>query len=212
MTHICVVDDKELLRDSVNAALTREDYTVTAFGDPLEALAAIKHTGFDLILSDLKMPRMDGLTLMREARAMGCEAPIIMMTACETVSTAVEVMKAGAFDYLQKPFEADALLVLVERALEHARLRQENEALRASVDDLRCGRELIGSFGTLRDGRMLEDMERQLIERTLTRFSGHRAKSAKALGMGVRTLGMKLKQWREEAGEHVPTLVESSAG
>ncbi len=53
-------------------------------------------------------------------------------------------------------------------------------------------------WGTLREGRMLEDMERQLIERTLSRFNGHRAKSAKALGMGVRTLGMKLKQWREE--------------
>ena len=56
-------------------------------------------------------------------------------------------------------------------------------------------------LGTLREGRMLEDMERKLIERMLAKFGGHRAKTAKALGMGVRTLGMKLKQWREEAGE-----------
>jgi DNA-binding NtrC family response regulator len=55
-----------------------------------------------------------------------------------------------------------------------------------------------GEFGRLREGRMLEDLERRLIEQTLARFGGHRAKSAKALGMGVRTLGMKLKQWREE--------------
>jgi len=78
-------------------------------------------------------------------RAADCDKPIIMMTAYATVSTAVEAMKLGAFDYLQKPFEADTVAVLVERALEHARLRRENEALRASVDDLRKHRQLIGS-------------------------------------------------------------------
>ncbi len=64
---------------------------------------------------------------------------------------------------------------------------------------LRGGARPVEGFKPLREGRMLEDMERQLIEKTLQRFNGHRAKSAKALGMGVRTLGMKLKQWREEA-------------
>ncbi|MCH7924566.1 MAG: hypothetical protein IIC51_03435, partial [Planctomycetes bacterium] len=62
-------------------------------------------------------------------------------------------------------------------------------------------------LGALRDGRMLEDMERHLVERTLARFNGHRAKSAKALGMGVRTLGMKLKQWREEDASQTGVLV-----
>jgi len=71
----------------------------------------------------------------------------------------------------------------------------------------------VGSeMGSLREGRMLEDMERQLIERTLARFSGHRVKTAKALGMGVRTLGMKLKQWREEAAEHGTVLVAAGMG
>ncbi len=145
MAHVCVIDDKEILRESLTAALTRDDHTVTAFGDPLEALAQIKRSGFDLILSDLKMPRMDGLTLIREVRAAGVETPIIMMTAYATVATAVDAMKLGAFDYIQKPFEADTLFVLIERALEHARLRRENEALRTSVHDLRSRRALIGS-------------------------------------------------------------------
>jgi DNA-binding NtrC family response regulator len=145
MAHICVVDDKEILRESLSAALTREDHTVISFGDPVEALTAIKKGAFDLVLTDLKMPRMDGLTLTREVRAAGYDTPIIMMTAYATVPTAVEAIKLGAFDYLQKPFEADTVAVLVERALEHARLRRENEALRASVDDLRRQRQLIGS-------------------------------------------------------------------
>lgn len=67
-------------------------------------------------------------------------------------------------------------------------------------------------LGALRDGRMLEDMERHLVERTLARFNGHRAKSAKALGMGIRTLGMKLKQWREDDASHAGVLVAAGAG
>jgi DNA-binding NtrC family response regulator len=144
MARICVVDDKEIIRDSLAAALTREDHTVTTFADPVEAVRAIKAGGFDLVLADLKMPRMDGLALIREVRA-GGETPIIMMTAYATVSTAVEAMKLGAYDYIQKPFEFDTVAVLVDRALEHARLRHENEALRVSVDDLLRQRRLIGS-------------------------------------------------------------------
>lgn len=150
MSHIGVVDDKEILRASVSAALTREDHAVTTFADPVEALGQIKRGCFDLVLTDLKMPRMDGLTLIREIRSVGCEVPIIMMTAYATVSTAVEAMKLGAYDYIQKPFEADALVVLVERGLEHARLQHENEALRASVDDLSKHRRLIGSGSAMR--------------------------------------------------------------
>ena len=145
MAQICVVDDKEILRESLSETLVREDHTVTTFANPLEALAAIKDNRFDLVLADLKMPRMDGLTLIRQVRTGGCDTPIIMMTAFATVSTAVEAMKLGAFDYVQKPFRADTLIVLIERALEHARLKRENEALRASVDDLHTARELIGS-------------------------------------------------------------------
>ena len=145
MAQVCVVDDKEILRESLAAALEREDHRVTPFGDPVEALEAIRKNGFDLVLADLKMPRMDGLTLIREIRNAGCDVPIIMMTAYATVSTAVEAMRLGAYDYLQKPFEADTVAVVVDRTLEHARLRRENEALRTSIDDLRKRRTLVGS-------------------------------------------------------------------
>jgi len=144
MAQIAVVDDKEILRDSLTETLKREDHKVTAFADPIEALAEIKSGRFDLALVDLKMPRMDGISLIREARAAGCDSPMIMMTAFATVSTAVEAMKLGAVDYIQKPFDADAVAAMIDRALEHARLRRENEALRTSVEDLRSSRNLIG--------------------------------------------------------------------
>ncbi len=156
MANICVVDDKELLRKSLSAALAREDHQVTTFADPLEALVEIKTQCFEVVLCDLKMPRMDGLALIREVRTAGIDTPIIMMTAFATVSTAVEAMKLGAFDYIQKPFEADAVAALIERALEHARLRRENEALRVSVDDLGKRRTLIGK------GRALTALKERL--------------------------------------------------
>jgi len=158
MAHICVVDDKEILRDSLATILSREDHQVTAYGDPVEALADIKSRQFDLVLSDLKMPRLDGLSLVRQLRDSGVETPLVMMTAYATVGTAVEALKLGAFDYIQKPFEGDAIVVAVERALEHARLRSENEALRTTLEDLRSPRRMVGS------GRVMAGL-RDLIER-----------------------------------------------
>lgn len=145
MANICVVDDKDILRESLEAALTREDYKVSTYSDPTEAVSQIKSKNFDLVLCDLKMPKMDGMSVIRELRSSGCDVPIVMMTAFATVSTAVEAMKLGAFDYIQKPFEVDTVSVVVERALEHARLRRENEALRTSVNDLQIQRKLVGS-------------------------------------------------------------------
>ncbi|RJP30590.1 MAG: sigma-54-dependent Fis family transcriptional regulator [Phycisphaerales bacterium] len=145
MAEICVVDDQEILRDSLAAVLGRQDHAVETFADPLEALAAARSRRFDLIVSDLKMPRLDGIGLLRRLREADVDAPVIVMTAFATVGTAVEALKLGAFDYVQKPFEPDVILAAVERALEHARLRAENEALRTSVQDLLPRRELVGS-------------------------------------------------------------------
>jgi len=144
MARICVVDDKELIRDSLIETLTREDHDVTAHGDSVVALEAIRRGNFDLVLSDLKMPRMDGITLIREMRNAGVDTPVIVMTAFGTVATAVEAMKLGACNYIQKPFEADAITLQVDRALQHCRLARENEALRTSIHDLHETRPLIG--------------------------------------------------------------------
>ncbi len=144
MARIAIVDDKDILRDSLTATLTREDHEVTAFADPTEALTEARTGRFDLILSDLKMPRMDGLALVRELRQAGVETPVIIMTAYGTVSNAIEAMKLGVFDFVQKPFDAEAIGVTIERALEHARLASENEALRESLAEARGPRVMLG--------------------------------------------------------------------
>ena len=154
MARICVVDDKAMMRESVTLILTRADHQVDAFEDPTAALTAVPGGRFDLVLTDLKMPRMDGLTLIRELRAAGCDVPIIVMTAFGTVSTAVEAMKLGAFDYIQKPLEVDVIEAQVERALQHHSVCRENEALRASVSDFNARHAMVGDSGCMTDLRV----------------------------------------------------------
>ena len=144
MTRICVIDDQELLRESLTETLARERYDVDAIGDPSEALNRLGQASVDLVITDLKMPKMDGLTLLRAIRAQWPDMPVIVMTAYGTIATAVEAMRLGAFDYIQKPFSADEIVLLVDRALQHRNLRQENEALRTSLLDLEDTRQLIG--------------------------------------------------------------------
>ncbi len=149
MARICVIDDKELIRESLQETLAREDHETTLFADPVEALAGVKEGTFDLVLSDLKMPRMDGIALIRELRAAQCDTPVIVMTAYGTVANAVEAMKLGASDFIQKPFSAEAISVVVDRVLRHGRLARENEVLRASISDLREERPLVGDSAVM---------------------------------------------------------------
>ena len=144
MGRICVIDDQALLRESLTAALQREDHEVTAFADPVEALQRVAAGAFDAVVTDLKMPRLDGVGLLRELRAGGSEVPVVLMTAYGTVDTAVEAMNLGAYDYIQKPFEADEICLLVDRAIQHGRLQRQNEALRRSLADWHESHRLIG--------------------------------------------------------------------
>ncbi len=144
MANICVIDDQELIRESLSEALTREDHRVTAMADPVEALEHLRRGPVDAVISDLKMPRMDGIGLLEALRAAGVDVPVIVMTAYATVPTAVKAMKLGAFDYIQKPFDADEICVLVERAVQHRMLRAENEVLRESLREIVTDKRLVG--------------------------------------------------------------------
>ncbi len=155
MPHICVIDDKELMRDSISSALKRGGFNATTFADPVKALAAIRRSNFDLILTDLKMPQMDGLSLMRALREARVETPVIIMTAYGSVDNAVEAMRLGAFDFVQKPFEADGLCMQIERAMRHRRVCQDNEALKASIADMSRERRMIGDSAAIQKVRDL---------------------------------------------------------
>ena len=145
MAHILVVDDKEMMRDSLQATLNRSGYEVTTCGGAHQALESLESSAFDVIITDLKMPKMDGLMFLAELRKRGLEIPVVMMTAYASVPTAVEAMRKGAFDYIQKPFNSDEITLLIGKALEHGRLIKENEAYRVSVRDWQRGRQFIGN-------------------------------------------------------------------
>jgi DNA-binding NtrC family response regulator len=133
MSRILVVDDKEMMRDSVATTLSRKGHVVSSAGGGKEAAEKIAARRFDAIVTDLQMPEMDGLQLLAEIRKLDEQLPVIFMTAYGTVETAVAAMKDGAYDYITKPFSGEELLVAVERAIEHSRLVRENQILRAAA-------------------------------------------------------------------------------
>ena len=144
MARILVVDDQEMMRDSLAATLAREGHEVIAAGDGQAAVSRLVGSRFDLLISDLKMPKLTGIELLAEAKKVRPEMPVVLMTAFATVSTAVEAMKLGAYDYIQKPFDGEEIKLLVDRTLEHSRLAKENAALRR-MNESNGPKPLIGS-------------------------------------------------------------------
>ncbi|MCA9279377.1 MAG: sigma-54-dependent Fis family transcriptional regulator [Phycisphaeraceae bacterium] len=133
MRTVLVVDDKEMMRDSVAATLGRAGMKVITATDGESALASIAERRPDAVVTDLKMPGLSGLELIERIRQFDDELPIVLMTAFGTVETAVEAMRNGAFDYVTKPFEGDELIISVKRAIQHASVLRENALLRAGA-------------------------------------------------------------------------------
>jgi len=131
---ILVVDDEAKMRRILEMALKGMGHQVEQAGDGVEALAAIDNAPFDLVLTDLRMPRMDGIELLRELRQRGEEVPVIVLTAYGTIETAVEAMKSGALDYIIRPFEMDTVELAVNRALAMSAVQRENRFLRDEVE------------------------------------------------------------------------------
>jgi DNA-binding NtrC family response regulator len=152
MARILIVDDQEMMRDSLAANLAREGHEVVAAGDGPIAVSKLEGSRFDLLITDMKMPKMTGIELLAEARRLRPDMPVVMMTAYATVATAVEAMRMGAYDYIQKPFDGDEIKILIERTLEHSRLKLENQALR-SMAEVSSPRPLIGSCQLMEDVR-----------------------------------------------------------
>jgi DNA-binding NtrC family response regulator len=131
---ILVVDDDESLRWVTQAQLQQSGYDVAAAANAASALEQIRNLPADLVITDLKMPGMSGLELLKEIRAGYPEIIVIMVTAFGTVENAVEAMKAGAYDYITKPVNMDELRLIVKRGCEHLDLREEVRVLRSSLD------------------------------------------------------------------------------
>ncbi len=123
---ILVVDDEEAIREVVTTLLEAQGYQCTAVGNGRAALEHLQKNSLDLVLSDMVMPEMDGLRLLEWVRGHDQDLPVIMVTAMHDLSTALEAIRRGAYDYILKPFEKDQLFMSVRRALERRRLQLEN--------------------------------------------------------------------------------------
>jgi two-component system response regulator HydG len=132
---ILVVDDEESHRIMLRAVLKEEGYEVSEASDGTEAVKAVEQEPFDLILMDIRMRTMDGIEALGEIRKISPLVPVLIMTAYASVKTAVEALKAGAFEYLTKPLDTDELKILIEKALEIYHLRAENVALKERLGD-----------------------------------------------------------------------------
>lgn len=132
--HILVVDDEATHRQMLELVLTREGYDITLAADGLGAVAAVEKQFYDLILMDIRMSGLGGIEALHQVRTLSPGIPVIMMTAYASVSTAVETLKSGAYDYLTKPLDIEELKILVAKALHHRQLEQENRYLKEQLD------------------------------------------------------------------------------
>lgn len=142
---ILVVDDEEFVRESIAELLRAHGHSVSTARNGSEAIRWLESNRCDVILSDLRMPRSDGMSLLAQAQRRETRIPIIMITGAGTVQDAVLAMRQGAFDFVLKPVDPDTLLRLVERAVEHHRLASEVSGLRSSVAAWRKREALVGS-------------------------------------------------------------------
>jgi two-component system sensor histidine kinase/response regulator len=126
---LLIVDDEAVLMEVLCKTLEGEGYSTTGFKSANEGLSALHDGQFDLLLTDLNMPDMDGITMLRSALEVDRNLVVIVMTGDGTIATAVEAMKAGALDFILKPFKLSAILPVLSRALEVRRLRMENAEL-----------------------------------------------------------------------------------
>ncbi len=148
---VLIVDDESGMRHMLSVLLAREGYDIDTAQDGKEGLSKIKSNTYDLVLCDIRMPEMDGLTFLESTKNLNRQLPVIMMSAFGNVDTAIEAMKKGAYDYVSKPFKADEILLRLQRLTEQETLMFENQSLKRVLHQET-------SFGNIiaRSPRMLE--------------------------------------------------------
>ncbi|OGL14171.1 MAG: Fis family transcriptional regulator [Candidatus Rokubacteria bacterium RIFCSPLOWO2_12_FULL_71_22] len=154
---LLVADDDPGLRESLERTLTREGFHVVLASDGNAALERLRGGGIDLVLTDLKMPGLTGIEVLRAAKAIAPDVDVILLTAFGTVEEAVRAMKAGAYDFLTKPFQRPQVLRLIRQALERRDLIQQNRELQQRLDVLLQQGIAIGSSPAFRRMMMLVD-------------------------------------------------------
>src|SRR5215204_3387204 len=149
MGRILIADDHDALRRGLARGLAEAGHEVEEASNGNAAIERLHDSYFDVVLSDLKMGGSDGMDVLRTAKALHPTTAVILMTAFGSINTAVEAMKIGAFDYVQKPFEIEEMELKIEKAIEHRRLKHEIEYLRHTQQDIYDFDRIVGASGAL---------------------------------------------------------------
>ncbi|MGH7232274.1 MAG: sigma-54-dependent transcriptional regulator, partial [Nitrospiraceae bacterium] len=145
MEKILVVDDERSMRDVLSIMLKRAGYAVTVAADGEEAIAQVGKEIFDLVITDLKMPKVGGLEVLKAVKEVSPETVVLLITAFASADSAIEAMKRGAYDYLNKPFQIDEVQLIVRNALEKRRLSTENTLLKREIASQSSLSQIIGT-------------------------------------------------------------------
>jgi two-component system response regulator PilR (NtrC family) len=148
---IHIIDDEPIIHEVLGDLLTSEGYSVEISSGGKEALKKFDSQSYDLILLDLLMPGMDGIEVLHKIKEKDPEAQVIIITAYASVESAISAMKSGAFDYVQKPFKHDELLMTIKRAIEHKTLQQENIRLKEELNKKFKFENIIGKSNQMQD-------------------------------------------------------------
>ncbi len=151
MRRVLVVDDEENLRLVLRTLLRRHGYEVETAASGEEGLALVDSFGPDVVLTDVRMPKMGGLDLLETLRAKGNDATVIVMSAYGNMDMAIEAMKAGAYDYVQKPFKPDEVVLTLRKAEERETLRRENRALRDEIRKEHRFEDILAKSGSMQE-------------------------------------------------------------
>ncbi len=150
-SQLLIVDDDTAMREMLASLFGNRGYSVENATSAAEALERAGEQRFDVVLSDIRMPGKTGIEMVCELRERLPETPVVLMTAFGSIDSAVESMRAGAFDYITKPFEPDAVVLTIERALECRALEEENRRLRRALDQTSSFGDLIGESPAMRE-------------------------------------------------------------
>ncbi len=141
---ILIVDDEETYRFMLATLLEAEGFVPTSAGDGIQAMNAVQKQAFDIVLLDIKMPKVDGIEVLKFIKENFPDTEVIMLTGVGDVKIAVECMKSGAYDFLTKPYSSDELLATIERALDRRKLKRENILMKSELSRLVGSTDIIG--------------------------------------------------------------------
>ncbi|HEY4486032.1 MAG TPA: sigma-54 dependent transcriptional regulator, partial [Nitrospiria bacterium] len=151
MEKILLVDDERSMRDFLSIMLRKEGYAVTLAEDGESAVRMIRKEAFDLVMTDVKMPKVGGIQVLKAVKESSPDTVVLMMTAFATTDTAIEAMKEGAYDYLTKPFQIEEVRLIIQNALEKKRLRTENLLLKRRLKGFASLEDIVGRSEPMRN-------------------------------------------------------------